>query len=152
MKLRVGCKRKMHRDRPFRYPRALPSLDSASFSRDSEEDNGCGCSRMLYGNWKSSFPDHGIRNVVRCSADFFSKFDVSWHNSRRELFLIGLDRFGTLEKTEMEEWKIGIRRWKIRRILALSSWDFRFDNFILGIKYICVIIKTDDNTLNTLSS
>lgn len=67
----------MHRDRPFRYPRALPSLDSASFSRDSEEDNGCGCSRMLYGNWKSSFPDHGIRNVVRCSADFFSKFDVS---------------------------------------------------------------------------
>lgn len=124
MKLRVGCKRKMHRDRPFRYPRALPSLDSASFRRDSEEGNGCGCSRMLrqleiFVSWSR------VEFVMRCSTDFFffffsfSKFHVSWH-SRCELFLIGLDRFGTLEiREEMEklEWD---QKMKDSRILALN--------------------------------
>lgn len=79
---------------------------------------------VCYGNWKSSFPDHGIRNVMRCPTDFFfffsfSKFHVSWH-SRCELFLIGLDRFGTLEiREEMEklEWD---QKMKDSRILALN--------------------------------
>lgn len=52
MNLRAHPKRKMHRDRPFRYPCAtLASLDSASFryDSDSEQANGRGCwsSRLL---------------------------------------------------------------------------------------------------------
>lgn len=150
MKLRVGCKRKMHRDRPFRYPRALPSLDSASFRRDSEEGNGCGCSRMLrqleiFVSWSR------VEFVMRCSTDFFffffsfSKFHVSWH-SRCELFLIGLDRFGTLEIREDRNGKIGMgsENERFKDIsLKSHSWDFqrdfRFDHFILGTKYISYI-------------
>lgn len=87
MKLRVGCKRKMHRDRPFRYPRALPSFDSASFRRDSEQDNGCGCSRTL---WES---DLRFPNACNCvvSIDLF-------------FFFFEIRRFATLSTWVISNW------------------------------------------------